>query len=86
MTEESAAGPKTDQTEDRAERLAAALEEQFDICRRETAIWLSRSHSDGGYIYPNRLDGILKLFKANAQFAQLIARIDATKNRKSKTQ
>jgi hypothetical protein len=86
MTHESAAGPKADQTEDRAERLAAGLEEQFHICRRETDVWLSRCHTDEGYLYPGKLDSLLKLFQVNAQLASVIARIDASKNRNSKTQ
>ena len=86
MTDESAAGPKTDQSRERGERIAAALEEQFHICRRETDVWLSRSHTDEGYLYPNRLDGLLKLLQTNAKLAQVIERIDAAKNRKTKTQ
>jgi len=86
MTDERAAGRKTGQETERGERLAAALEEQFDICRRETAVWLERCHTDEGYLYTGRLDGLLKLFRMNAQFAQVISRIDAAKNRNSKTQ
>jgi hypothetical protein len=86
MTDESAAGPKTDQSEDRGERIAAALEEQFHSCRRQTDVWLSRCHSEEGYLYPNKLDGLLKLFQVNAQLASVITRIDAAKNRKTKTQ
>ncbi|HTT97280.1 MAG TPA: hypothetical protein VMF58_04480 [Rhizomicrobium sp.] len=86
MTQESAAGPKTDHDSSRAERLAASLEEQFHTCRRETDVWLSRCHSDEGYLYPHKLDGLLKLFHMNAQLASVITRIDAAQNRKTKTQ
>jgi hypothetical protein len=86
MTQESAAGPKTDQAEDRGERIAALLEEQFRLCRRETDIWLDKSRTKEGYLYEAGLDGFLKLCRTNAQLAQVIARIDGAKNRKTNTQ
>jgi hypothetical protein len=86
MTDESAAGPKTDQAEDRRERVAASLEKQFHACRKETDLWLERSHTEEGYIYTARLDSMLKLFRTSAQLAQVIEQIDRAKNRNSKTQ
>jgi hypothetical protein len=86
MTDASAAGRKTEPSNERGERLAASLEEQFHICRRETNLWLKAHRADDGYLYHNRLDGLLKLIRTNAQLAQVITQIDRTKNRKTNTQ
>jgi hypothetical protein len=86
MPTESAAGPKTDTAELRRERLAVSLEVQFHICRKETDVWLARNRTDEGILYHSKLDGLLKLVRVNAQLASVIARIDAAKNRNSKTQ
>jgi hypothetical protein len=86
MTNESAAGPKTDQSPERGERISASLEDQFHMCTREADRWLERGRTDEGYLYMNRLDGLLKLVRTSAQLAQVIARIDGVKNRKTNTQ
>jgi hypothetical protein len=86
VIDDSAAGPKTDTAELRRERLAVSLEEQFHICRKETDVWLARNRTDEGYFYSHKLDGLIKLVRVNAQLASVIARIDAAKNRNSKTQ
>lgn len=86
MSDESAAGPKTEITEQRHERLAASLEQQFHACRRETDIWLERNRTEEGYFYHDKLDGLIKLVRVNAQLAGVIARLGNAKNRNSKTQ
>jgi hypothetical protein len=86
MTNENAAGRKTDVAELRRERIAISLEEQFHTCRKEADVWLERNRNDEGHLYDNMLDGLIKLVRVNAQLASVIARIDAAKNRNSKTQ
>ncbi len=86
MTNESAAGPKTDTHEDRCERVAASLEKQFHICRRETDAWLANHSGEKGYLHFGSVDDLVKLARVNAQLASAIARIDAARNRNSKTQ
>jgi len=86
MSDESAAGRKADENQDRGERIAAALEDQFHMCRREADFWLARRRSEKGDISRFDLEGLLHLVRTNAQLAQVIARIDAAKNRKTNTQ
>jgi hypothetical protein len=84
MSEDCAAGRKTDQVEGRRDRIVTSLEEQFHICRKETDIWLERNRTDEGFLYHNKLDGLIKLVRVNAELASVIARIDGAKNRNSK--
>jgi len=86
MTNESAAGRETDTAELRRERIAISLEEQFHTCRKEADTFLTNNRSKAGGIDYYRLDGLVKLIRVNAQLASVIARIDAAKNRNSKTQ
>jgi acetate kinase len=72
-------------TEDRTERVSAALETQFHICRKETDAYLSAVRTSDGVISPGCIGDFLKFVRVNAQLAGVIARLDAVKNRNSKT-
>jgi hypothetical protein len=76
---------RKDMNEDRAERIAASLEEQFHSCRKETDNWLTDNRRKDGFLHGSGLPGLLKLWQTNVQLAQAIARIDAAQNRNSKT-
>jgi hypothetical protein len=82
MEKPMAAGPKTD-TQERRERIAASLEAQLHACRRETDIYLTTYRTETGVLYYSRVDDVVKLMRATAQLANVIARLDAVKNRGS---
>lgn len=88
MTDESAAGRKTDKAAaaNRNEQLAAALEKQFHTACAQTEGWLRTYANPKGVIFSDRLPGLVKLMQVNTQLAGMILRIDAAKNRNSKTQ
>jgi hypothetical protein len=86
MTTASAAGRNTDPSEERSERLAVSLEEQFHMCRKEGGIWLERNRSKDGGLYDEALEGLLKVARTSAQIAQVITQIDRSKIRKTNTQ
>jgi hypothetical protein len=73
-------------TEDRTERVSASLEAQFNSCRKEADAYLSTAKTSDGEFSEYRIDNFLKLVRINAQLAGIIARLDAMKNRNSKTQ
>lgn len=72
-------------TEDRNERISASLEAQFNSCRKEADAYLSTAKTSGGVFPEERINNFLKLVRANAQLAGIIARLDDVKNRNSKT-
>jgi hypothetical protein len=76
---------RKDMDEERAERIATSLEEQFHMCRKETDRWLEDARTKDGSLYGPRIDCLLKLWKTNTQLAQSIARIETAKSRNSKT-
>jgi hypothetical protein len=88
MSEESAAGQKTEKdiVAARREELATALDRQFQTACVQTEAWVRTHANSAGVLYYNRLDGLVKLMRANAQLASVILRIDAAQNRNSKTQ
>jgi hypothetical protein len=73
--------------EDRAERVSASLEAQFDTCRKEADAIISRlKESHEGHFPLMYIDDMIKMARVNAQLAGAIARLDSVKNRNSKTQ
>lgn len=71
--------------EDRAERIAASLEEQFHVCRKETDRWLAADRQKDGSLFGPRIGCLLQLWKMNMQLAQAITQVETAKNRNSKT-
>jgi hypothetical protein len=73
--------------QDRIEAVSASLEAQFHICRKETDLYLSEVRTDHEGVFPySRIDDFLKFVRMNAQLAGVIARLEKSKNRNSKTQ
>ena len=63
MTHAIAAGRKTDVSNERGERIAAALEEQFLMCRQETDLWMARNRAPDGALYQGLLDELMKAMR-----------------------
>jgi hypothetical protein len=82
MSDETAAGPKTDINE-RRERIAASLEDQFKVCRSETDKRFALYKTPEGALHHNALESVIKLVRVSAQLANVIARLDGVKNRGS---
>jgi hypothetical protein len=73
--------------EDRLETVSASLEAQFHICRKETDAYISEVRADHEGVLPyGRIEDFLKFMRMSAQLAGVIARLETTKTRNSKTQ
>ena len=72
--------------EDRAERIAASLEDQFHKCRKEADTYLANGRNGEWNISDRTVDTVLKFVRAGVQLAGMVARLDAMKNRKSNPQ
>ena len=85
MTDESAAGPKTDQTQRRVERVAAGLEKHFDDCSHVLRDLMATCTNNGGY-RPSDLQNLGVYLKISGQLAGQIGRLETIQNRNSKAQ
>ena len=84
MTDESAAGPKTE-AESRCERVAAGLEKHFRDCEGVLVDCFDTVKRHGGY-WEEDMRNIAAYMKVSAQIACQIGRLEIIKNRNSKAQ
>jgi len=82
MTQEDAAGRKTESTQGRCERVAAALERLFDNCETVVADCFHTTRRRGLYNEED-MRNIACYLKIGAQLAGQIARLEAVRNRGS---
>jgi hypothetical protein len=85
MTDDSAAGPKTDQPESRVERVAAALEKHFGHCSDVLSDTMRMVEERGSY-RPSETAELATYLKLSAQIAGQIGRLEIIQNRNSKAQ
>ncbi|MEI9932236.1 MAG: hypothetical protein WDM89_17260 [Rhizomicrobium sp.] len=85
MSDESAAGPKTDQVGNRVERVATTLEQHFGHCSRVLSDTMRGVEGRGAY-RPHDIDDLAKYLKLSAQLAGQIGRLETIQNRNSKAQ
>jgi hypothetical protein len=84
MTDDSAAGPKTEKG-DRVERVAAGLEKNFNDCSHVLRDVMGTC-TDNGVYRPNDLKDLAAYLKISAQIAGQIGRLETIQNRNSKAQ
>ena len=82
MTDESAAGRKTDEAGSRCERMAAGLEKHFRDCEKVLDDCFDTAKRHGGY-WEQDLRNIAAYMKVSAQIAGQIGRLETIKNRGS---
>jgi hypothetical protein len=82
MTDESAAGPKTDSAASRCERVATALERLFANCETVVGDCFHTATKHGVYREED-MRNIATYLKIGAQIAGQIARLETVKNRGS---
>lgn len=82
MTDDSAAGRKTDTNGDRVERVAAGLEKHFEDCEKVLANCFDTVKRHEGY-WEQDLRNIAAYLKVSAQLAGQIGRLEVIKNRGS---
>ena len=85
MTDDSAAGRKTDNPGDRVERVASGLEKHFGNCSQVLSDTIRTVEQRGSYSADN-MDDLAKFLKLSAQLAGQIGRLETIKNRNSKAQ
>jgi len=85
MTDERAAGPKTDRSDDRIERVAAGLEKHFEDCSQVLGDAMRTVADRGGY-RPSDMYDLATYLKLSAHIAGQIGRLEIIKNRNSKAQ
>lgn len=85
MTDESAAGPKTDTQESRIERVATTLEKHFGHCSQVLGDTMRTVEQRGAYSADN-MEDLAKYLKLSAQLAGQIGRLEIIQNRNSKAQ
>ena len=85
MTEEIAAGRKTDELDSRVERVAAGLEKHFGHCNQVLSDTMRTVEQKGAYRHGD-MDDIAKFLKLSAQLAGQIGRLEIIQNRNSKAQ
>ncbi len=85
MSDESAAGPKTDKTGDRVERVSTTLEKHFGQCNQVLGDTMRTVEERGSYS-PGNMEDLAKFLKLSAQLAGQIGRLEIIKNRNSKAQ
>ena len=85
MIDESAAGRKTDQSRDRAERVAAGLEKHFNDCGHVLRD-LMGACTDNEIYRPSDLKELATYLKISGQLAGQIGRLETIQNRNSKAQ
>ena len=81
MTDDSAAGPKTE-AESRCERVAAGLEKHFRDCEMVLADCFDTVKRHGSY-WEEDMRNIAAYMKVSAQIAGQIGRLETIKNRGS---
>jgi len=85
MTDEIAAGRKTDSTDGRLERVAAGLEKHFRDCEKVLGDCSDTVKRHGSY-WEQDMRNIAAYMKVSAQIAGQIGRLETIKNRNSKAQ
>jgi hypothetical protein len=86
MDQEIAAGRKTETDRHLSDLLEGALLQQFQALGAQTQAWLQANVNPHGTIYDTRVGNLVKLMRMNAEMAGMLLRIDAARNRNSKTQ
>ena len=85
MSDERAAGPKTEDLENRCDRMAAGIEHLFKRSTRVVEDCFASVDRNGAY-RPMDFREIENFMKVGALLAARVAQLENAKNRKSKTQ